>query len=263
MKRSIFYFLFIITGLSSCTKVVDVDLRNAAPQLVIQGNISDAPGPYTVTLNRSVPYSSPNIFPVVSGATVRIEDVTAGVTNILTESTPGTYITSTLQGIQGHTYNLSITAEGKNYTATSTMPSPAPVFDSLTFQHIATFGLLFINSVPNFQDQPGVENYYQFIQNINGKAPKQIFVYDDRLSDGKYMARQLFNDSAYIKVGDTIQLEMQCIDKNVFNYFKELSGVDQNNGQPVAPGNPTSNIAGGALGYFSAHTSQKKKAIAY
>ncbi len=263
MKRSIVHFLFVAVVLLSCTKVVEVDLRDAAPQLVIQGDITDAPGPYIVTLNKSVPYSSPNIFPVVSGASVRIEDVTAGVTNILTESTPGTYITNTLQGVQGHTYNLNIIAEGKNYTSTSTMPSPAPVFDSLTFQHIATFGLLFINSVPNFQDPTGIENYYQFIQNINGKAPKQIFVYDDRLSDGRYMARQLFNDSDYVKVGDTIQLEMQCIDKNVFNYFKELSGVDQNNGQPVSPGNPTSNIIGGALGYFSAHTSQKKKRIAY
>jgi hypothetical protein len=54
---------------------------------------------------------------------------------------------------------------------------------------------------------------------------------------------------------------MRCIDKNVFEYFKQLSGLDPTNGQPTAPTNPVSNISGGALGYFSAHTTQKKKAI--
>jgi hypothetical protein len=54
---------------------------------------------------------------------------------------------------------------------------------------------------------------------------------------------------------------MLCIDNNVFEYFKQLSGLDPTNGQPTAPTNPISNISGGALGYFSAHTTQKKKAI--
>jgi hypothetical protein len=54
---------------------------------------------------------------------------------------------------------------------------------------------------------------------------------------------------------------MQCIDKNVFKYLEELSGQDATNGQPTSPADPTSNITNGALGYFSAHTIQRKKTV--
>jgi hypothetical protein len=54
---------------------------------------------------------------------------------------------------------------------------------------------------------------------------------------------------------------MRCIDKKVFDYLKQLSGLDPTNGQPTTPANPTSNISGGSLGYFSAHTVQRKKTI--
>ena len=49
---------------------------------------------------------------------------------------------------------------------------------------------------------------------------------------------------------------MRCIDKNVFRYFTALQG-SQNNA--TTPANPENAITGGALGYFSAHTTQKKK----
>jgi len=50
---------------------------------------------------------------------------------------------------------------------------------------------------------------------------------------------------------------MQCIDKNIFRYFTTLTEVQENS---TTPANPDSNISGGVLGYFSAHTSQRKKA---
>lgn len=49
---------------------------------------------------------------------------------------------------------------------------------------------------------------------------------------------------------------MQCVDKAVNLYFVSMS---QTNGESATPANPVSNIAGGALGYFSAYTKQIKK----
>jgi hypothetical protein len=135
------------------------------------------------------------------------------------------------------------------------------LLDSLTFQTNTGFGNSVTNVLPNFKDPANEYNAYQFLQSINGKLSKQIFVFDDRLSDGRYISRQLFNDSAYIQKLDTIQIEMQCLDKPVFNYFKELSGLDPTNGQPTSPANPTSNISNGALGYFSAHTVERKQVV--
>lgn len=262
MKQSIIQYILLIalTAFAACTKVIDINLNDAAPQLVIQGNVTNQAGITTVTISKSINYSLDNVFPTVSGATVTIKDSTTGITTPLVEVTPGTYQTSTILGTVGHTYLLNVLVNGTAYKASSTMPSPVTL-DSITFQANSGFGQTLINPMPNFQDPAGISNSYQFIQTINSKVTKKVFVFDDRLSDGKYISRQLFNDSAYIQSKDTVQLEMRCIDKNVFEYFKQLSGLDPTNGQPTAPTNPVSNISGGVLGYFSAHTVQKKKAI--
>ncbi len=253
-------FILTIITLVACNKVININLNDAAPQLVIQGSVSNAAGLTTVTISRTINYSLDNVFPTVSNAAVTITDSTVGTTATLAETTAGTYQTSVLQGVPGHTYLLKVLVAGKTYTSSSTMPK-AVNLDSITFQINSGFGQTLINPMPNFQDPPSINNNYQFIQSINNRVTKKIFVFDDRLSDGKYIARQIFNDSAYIQLKDTVQLEMRCLDNNVYEYFKQLSGLDPTNGQPTAPANPNSNIVGGSLGYFSAHTSQKKKVI--
>ena len=262
MQKSFLLYatLVCLTALSSCTKVITVNLNDAAPQLVIQGNVTNVSGPTTVTISRTINYALDNIFPTVSGAIVKITDSTNGITSNLVETNAGTYQTSSLQGIQGHTYLLNVIVNGSTYKASSTMATQVNL-DSVTFQINTGFGQTLINPMPNFQDPANIKNYYKFVQTINSKITKKLFVFDDRLSDGKYIARQIFNDSAYIQLKDTVTLEMQCLDKNVYEYFKQLSGLDPTNGQPTSPANPISNIIGGSLGYFSAHTSQKKKGI--
>jgi hypothetical protein len=244
----------------SCKKVITVTVNNATPVLVVQGNITNQTGPYTVKLTSSVYYSEDNLFPAITGAVVKITDDSTGVTDLLTEKQQGIYLTNTTIGAVNHTYHLFISTGGKEYTATSTMPKQV-FLDSITFLTNTGFGQNVTNPLPNFQDPAGVYNAYRFIEWFNSKPSKQIFVFDDRLSDGKYVARQLFNDSSYIQPSDTVQLEMQCIDKNVYNYFKELDGTDPTNGQPTSPANPTSNVSNGALGYFSAHTVQTKRKV--
>ena len=262
MQRQIRLYTTIacLVALFSCTKVINVNINNAESQLVIQGNITNVPGVTTVAISRTINYALDNIFPTVSGAVVKITDSTNGIISTLVETTAGTYQTSSLQGIQGHTYLLDVLVNGSTYKASSTMAIQVNL-DSVTFQVNTGFGQTLINPMPNFQDPANINNYYKFVQTINSKITKKIFVFDDRLSDGKYISRQIFNDSAYIQTKDTVTLEMQCLDKNVYEYFKQLSGLDPTNGQPTSPANPTSNIVGGNLGYFSAHTSQKKKSI--
>ena len=55
---------------------------------------------------------------------------------------------------------------------------------------------------------------------------------------------------------------MQCVDVAVYNYFKALPLVNiSNSGGDITHVNPVSNISNGALGYFSAHTSEVKSII--
>ncbi len=262
--NSIFKKLFIvliITVAYSCKKEITINLNDASPQTIIEGVITNIPGPYQVQITKSVNFSSSNIFPAVTGAIVIITDEENHLIDTLSEGLPGIYKTHAIKGISGHTYDLYVSASGQKFTSTSVMPFPVAL-DSITFIHNSFFGVNSINSVPNFRDPAGISNYYSFTQTVNRKTIKGTFIFDDRLSDGKYITQQLFLDSAYIKVGDTVSLSMNCIDKNVWNYFNVLEQISQNNGgASVTPANPASNISNNALGYFSAQAVQTKSKI--
>jgi hypothetical protein len=264
MKVFIPITFILVLFFCSCQKVVNLNLNTVPPQIVIQGEITDSAGPYSITINQSVDFYAPNTFPPVSGAVVKISD-NVGNSDSLIEYTPGIYSTTSFLGRPGRTYSLSVTVQNQTYTAVSTMPMPVKL-DSVTFEITSGFGIQRINAIANFQDPPGIPNYYQFLEYINGKQfTKEIFVFDDRLSDGKYISTTLRTDSSYINMGDVVKLKMYSIDENVYNYFLQLrqsSGTGAFN-STASPANPTSNITGGALGYFSAHTTQYQTVTVY
>ena len=254
----------ILLLLCSCQKVVTLKLNNAPPQLIIEGNVTDGLQPDTVKIMRSVNFYADNSFPTVSGAAVTISD-NAGVTDHLTEASPGVYITHTLRGKPGNTYNLSVVVNDSTYTAASTMPQVVPL-DSVTFRSSNRFNRSQINAVANFQDPPGVKNYYRFQEYINGTPfTKDIFVFDDRLSDGKYIEYELDMDSIYLYAGDQLKVDMYCVEQKDFDYFFQLlrsagTGTFNTN---ASPANPSTNISNGAYGYFSAHTVRSKTVAVY
>ena len=259
--KKIIIALSLITAWScwSCKKVIHINLNNAATKLVILGEVTNAPGPYQVTINNTVNFSESNNFPPVSGATVVITD-DKGLIDSLEEVSAGHYQThNSWQGLPGNTYNLKVISSGNTYTASSQMP-PVVVLDSVKFQKDARGrNNNVIEAVTYFQDPPSVTNYYQFTETINGIPLAKTLIFDDRFSDGKYVILPLFTDSAYMKLGDALSLNMYCIDKNNYNYLSEIQQlVDGNPFNQATPANPDTNLSGGALGIFSAHTTQTK-----
>ena len=171
----------------ACKKIIQVNLVNVSPQIVIEGNINDDAGPYQVQITRSVDYAANNVFPPVTDAVVSITDSTTGQTDMLLQVDSGVYATQSLIGQPRHTYKLLVIEGGQQYSATSTMPLPVKL-DSVTFeQNTNVNGISEITAIVNFQDPRGVTNYYQFTEAVNGKAVPDIFVFEDRLSDGKYV----------------------------------------------------------------------------
>lgn len=252
--------------LAACKKVISVDLNNAAPQIVIEGEVYNARGPFQVRISKTVNFSADNVYPPVTNADVYITDSTNGIVDHLSQanSDAGVYLARGTVGVPGHTFVLSVTVDGKQYRAVSTMPKPV-FLDSVTFALNFDFNnKQEINAVVNFQDPPGLGNYYQFTEKVNGRYIPNVFVFEDRLSDGRYIEQPLFNDSAYLSKNDTLVLTMNCVDKNIYNYFFTLANVTGNNNfQTATPANPNTNITGGALGYFSAHTTQKAEIVVY
>ena len=257
MKR---LFILCLVGLS-CQKIVTLKLGTTTPQLAIQGDVNDGPGPYTVTLGQSVDFYANNTFPPVSGATVAITDVTAGVADTLSETSPGIYTTHILSGADGHTYSLYVLSGGVAYTATSTIPTPPVVLDSVTFSSTGRRGNgQNISPIPNFQDPSTGDHYYQFVLYGNGVQVPKTYVFSDRLSHGRYIHEPLGTDTSDVQSGQELRVDLYCIDMDVYTYLNELSQITDIGAQSenAAPANPTSNIAGGCLGFFSAHTVSEK-----
>ena len=109
---------------------------------------------------------------------------------------------------------------------------------------------------PQYTDPAGFGNNYMFTETINGKQYPDFWVWDDRYVNNSISTIPLLQSDSTINTNDTVEVEMRCIDKNVFRYFTALQG-SQNN--VTTPANPENKITGGALGYFSAHTTQRKK----
>jgi len=257
-------FLLTLVLASACKKVIDVDLKGTTPQIVIEGNITDAGGPYVVRITKTVDFSANNVYPPVTNAVVTITDSTMKHTEQLQQIDSGVYVTSTIIGQTHHTYGMAVDIDGQRYTASSTMPRRVQL-DSITFAENVNFNnQQEINAVVNFQDPATVGNYYMFTEYVNSRQIPDIFVFEDRLSAGRYIEEPLFNDSSYLQKGDTLVLSMDCIDQNTYNYFFTLLNVTGNNNfQSVTPSNPVTSISNGALGYFSAHTSQRAAISVY
>lgn len=249
----------------SCTKVVDINLNDAAPKLIIEGGISDKLASCSVKLSKTVNFDKPNDFPAVTGALVTITDE-FGEQATLTETTPGLYKADFYRGNAGKAYTVTVNAEGKTYTASSRMAYPIAI-DTLipqriTFDHFGKTETLNFVKI-QYQDPKWEENYYHFIEKINSTISTDIMIDNDILRDGNVISQQIYSENPPIQEGDTITVYLQTIQKDIFNYFAQLSQVTSQDrgGQAAAPANPTSNFSNGALGYFSAYSVRSKRII--
>jgi hypothetical protein len=251
---SIFLILISMTwAFSSCTKTITPPLNNS-PQLVIEGAVSDTTGPYHVSIAKTANFYSDNVYPTVSGATVVITDVTANVTDVLTEAVPGDYITHTIMGTPGHTYQLKVMLNGTTYTALSAMPRPV-LLDSVTVDYSVSNN---IRPVANYQDPLDQKNYYKYSMKRNGVHVNHFQTFDDRLSNGRYIRDKLDCDTGTFHHGDMVKVSLVGLDAGAFNFLKEAEAVAYDNANLAAPATPTSNIIGGCIGYFSAQTVSSK-----
>lgn len=260
--KSYIIYLFFLPFLASCTKVIDLKLGNNTGELVIEGNITNVAGPQTIKLSKNVPFSTTNTYPAVTGATVAVSDQ-AGNNYSFTEGAAGTYTVNNLAGIAGNIYTMTVSTNGKSYKANSVMPA-AVKLDSLTSKD-NEFNTSKHKKVITvyYQDPTGIANQYRFVMYVNGVQVKNVYAFNDQFNDGRYVSIDLREDDSDnstdkgIYAGDTVTVEMQCIDKPVYTYWFTLAQQGNNGpGGGVTPSDPPNNITPATLGYFSAHTTQ-------
>ncbi|WP_187774868.1 DUF4249 domain-containing protein [Pedobacter sp. BS3] len=253
--RAVFGVIMLsILGIS-CQKVIDIKVNDAASQLVVEATVTNTGEAKTVKLSRSVPFNQTSQFPTVSGAVVT---VTAGNghTYPFIETEPGTYISNTFTGNPGSSYSLKIAVDNQVYQAVSVMPKQVGI-DSLGVEELSFASNTRKSIFVYYHDPEEESNQYRFVVAINNRLVKELFTDDDKLTNGREVKKSLFfdDDDIKLKSGDKVQVEMQCIDKNVYTYFYSLSQQQPKGPTGSAtPYNPPSNITNNALGYFSAYT---------
>ena len=252
MKKSYLISLVIFVLLFSCEDIIEVDLNDTEPQLVIEGTISNLDGPYQVRLSESTDFYDPGIYPPVTGAIVEISD-DAGNREVLREDGEGIYLAENILGESGRSYNLQVSVNGENYSAKSYM-EPAVKIDSIKPEYFPDAGFresgFYLHCY--FDDPSDTTNYYRLRAYVNGVMDEALYLLDDSFIDGNTVDYYLF--FATYQPGDTALVELLSIDDKVYDYYLTLSNIvnEQGGGNPSNPANPNSNLTNGALGYFGA-----------
>lgn len=245
-----------IFSFASCEKVIDLDLESTTPRLVIDGEVTDQPGPYVFNITQTINYNEPNNFPAISGAIITLQDDIGG-SEILTEQAPGLYWSTTTQGAPDRTYSLNIQYDNKEYNSSVKMAQPVSI-DSVTIEEITTPGGQFPLLTTYFQDPPGENNYYYLNYQINGEDSGDFSFLSDDLRDGEeIVVGTISDDYEDVVLGDTITVQLQHIDATMYEYYRTLEALRDGGGGGIGsttPDNPVSNITGGALGYFKVYS---------
>lgn len=241
----------------SCEKEVTIDLNSSEPRIVIEGLVELDKLAY-VKITKSKDYNADGGFPSVNGAVVTLAD-NVGNKEVLAQDINGLYFARIIRGTKGRTYNLTVMVEDEVFTSTSQMPDFVKV-DSVYMFYVPAFKEAY--PMVQFTDIAGQTNYYRHELYVNGKRVKMTEdVTNDKDRDGRVIDRILYVEENNlekdkIEKGDTITTALMSLDKGAYTFFDTMSRMG------MSQTNPTSNITGGALGYFSAFTRDTKTIIA-
>ncbi|QKZ11786.1 DUF4249 domain-containing protein [Spirosoma sp. KUDC1026] len=281
--------ILVLTGISSCTTVIDATLDEGPSQLSVDGLITDQPGPQTIRLTQTAAYFNNSRPPIVSGATVVVADDRGNRYNFTDPDNDGYYIwsgsaTDTL-GHVGRTYSLSISFGSENYGASGRM-NRVPTIDSLVFRKDN------INPISNLEgyraefyanDLPGGMDYYRiryFRNDTLQNKTRDIRTVQDAAFQGSADTdgllfirplRQSVNPDSLYKLNDRVRVEIQSLTPDAFTFW-QLLRTELGNGGLFAtpPTNVPTNIINAnpngrkATGFFqvSAVRSRQARVIA-
>lgn len=277
MKKIIFLFASALL-LFSCSKEITIDLPPAEKKIVVDGGIFVGQ-PAELNLTWSTGYFDPVdsaslLNYLIQNATVTVSNGAIVDTLHLTldpnKPIPIVWKGSNVIGQVGVTYYLTVVADGKTVTSTTTIPNPVPL-DSTWFKiepDQDTLGFAWAH----LTDPVGAGNGYRWFSKRITKDPAFMAPYgsafDDRFIEGKSFdfaynrpstpgstaPEDNNGERGYYVVGDTIVVQFCSIGQKEVNFFRTYETAVGNNGNPFAsPGVIESNVDGG-LGVFCGYS---------
>ena len=272
--------VFLITILCGCEKDINFNLKNAEDVLVVDANIENGRAP-VVILTKSLDFFTTLDPALLLNSFVRNADVTisngtlthklkeystqlGGGVTVYSYGIDSANLSTAFLGTFNTPYTLIIKSEGKEYTASTTIPILAKKPDSLwwkpvPFSEDTNNVVLMVKST----DPPGLGNYIRYFTRKNSGSflPGENSVFDDQVIDNTTYQIQIdagINrnkpvpfDSNYFRRGDTVTLKLCNIDKATYTFWSTWEFAYQSIGNPFAqPNKVIGNISNGALGAF-------------
>lgn len=284
-------FLLVLVLALACEKTVEFDLDNEEPKLVVDAVI-ETDRPPVVILTNSFDYFSEINEEILASSFVRNADIkisngnqvhslkeyslVAGNSTIYYYSIDSSNLATAFVGEQGKNYQMTLTVEGKQYSAETTIPILSKTVDSLWWKpspnNPDTTKVVLMARVT---DPPGFGNYIRFFTSVNGGNfnPGLNSVFDDQIVDGTTYDTEVekgvdrnadidFENYSFFARGDTVVIKFTNINKASFDFWRTMEFNYSSIGNPFSsPTRVLGNISGGALGYFGGYAVQYKSLI--
>lgn len=246
------YILCTLLFFSGCEEIIDVNLNDADPRVVIEANLSNLQSTQRIRVSKTVAFNEPVNSVAVTDAVVLVLDSRGGYHNFQHER-DGNYVARDFTPVPEQIYSLYVEAEGGSFHSSCYMPTYVDV-DSTGIVRENILGDSYYFATFKFNDPSDVANYYKYDISINDANYRFSTVFQDKFNDGLYVTHQVSDLDAELNPGDYISVRRYCIDEKVFDYWNEYQSTNPGS---AAPANPTSNISNNALGYFSVASAQE------
>ena len=259
--------ILILGILNSCTERIDIDLEQEYTRLAVEGYVTPGGSAFQyVHLTTTAGYFSNDVPPLVSGATVSVEEGNNLFLFDEDSDNPGYYLPPEgFKGVTEKTYKLKIDlakeiAGETHFEAQETMPLLSDDIDSIRIIYRSDFEFWAVKFYG--YDPPG-PNYYMFNAVVNGvlitDTISEVGLTDDKLVDGSYIngAYVMVLDRSQLNPGDHFTLITSSVTEEYFNYITELQ-TEITPKIPLfsgPPANVSTNLNKGAVGYFAAFPS--------
>lgn len=221
MMRKLLILLGFVSLFIACEDVVEVDLEEAQPRLVVDAILQWEKGTtgknQTIKLSRTRGFFEEEPRPV-SGARVVVSN-NSNVEFNFEEISPGEYVTSSFEPELNEFYSLRIELNGDVYSAEETLKPVVPI-DLIEQIDQGGFSGEDIELKAFYTDPEGEENYYLFKFFAPFLAFPDLSVFDDEFNDGNQIFG-LFSEED-LEPGMDVSIQLHGISKEYYNFLEIL-----------------------------------------
>jgi len=287
--------LLLVTGSCLTHFTPDLNKEDLKPVLVVEGQITDQEGPFSVKLTTTAPVIDlATLEPVLNAEVWIIDD--QGHSYSLHGGSNGIYSTreSNLNGIPGNKYTLIINMpdDSLQYTSSPVLMQDVPDIDSVYFQQFKHSWITkegakheenWLNILVDAHSDQDSVNYWwwEYEETFAHPIGNNVYCWVNVLSSllllastfGKpvneikgFIIRSIGPYNPQLRAGYSILIKQYSIDANLYTYLKKLKDINETPGgiyskipEPVIGNITCCDNTRKALGYFTASSVKERR----